>query len=310
MSFLVFHSYEFLMLRLDGNLSGKTILYKFKKLSCVASHLAFMSRTRLPCDAVRRKQVLKELKQLSSCSQRGERVVMFLHLFVPLWWRGEEPRESTYDIRFFSSNPISSPSVLRYKAIRVYKNKKISQLLSHKKLPSESKRLGENEDEGRLSRVECCENGFCRSRREISLDNSNSIWKTGICAGSIFSVYFFYLLDRIFCIKWHFYLRIRIYKTIFWGYCDDIYATSSVTLIYITSISAKSVANRFVPISSWNGFWCGIICISGAVGIEIIYGCSDSWENHEGKNSLEPFDTISMMSLITRMFHTFTKRTK
>jgi len=85
MSFLVFHSYEFPMLRLDGNLSGKTILYKFKKLSYVASHLAFIRLGgRLPCNAVRRKQVLKELKQLSSCSQRGERVVMFLHLFVPL----------------------------------------------------------------------------------------------------------------------------------------------------------------------------------------------------------------------------------
>ena len=197
-----------------------------------------------------------------------------------------------------------------YKAERVYENKKIPQLLSYKKLPSESKRLGENGDEGRLSRVECCENGFCRSRIEISLDNSNSIWKTRVCAGSIFSVCFFYLLDRIFCIKWHFYLRIRIYKTIFWGYCDDIYTTSSVTLICIASISAKSVAYCLIPVSSWNGFWCGIICICGAVGIKIIYGCGHSWENHESKNSLEPFDTISMMSLITRSFHTFTKRTK
>jgi hypothetical protein len=84
----------------------------------------FAEAKRLPCNAVRRKQVLKELKQLSSCSQRGERVVMFLHLFVPLWWRGEEPRESTYDIRFFSSNPISSPSMLKNETIVVKMVKK------------------------------------------------------------------------------------------------------------------------------------------------------------------------------------------
>jgi len=113
--------------------------------------------------------------------------------------RGAPRKHIQHTILFLESYII--PEILKYKAIRVYKNKKISQLLSHKKLPSESKRLGENEDEGRLSGVECCENSFCRSRSEISLDNSNSIWKTRVCTGSIFSVYFFYLLDRIFCIK-------------------------------------------------------------------------------------------------------------
>ena len=130
MSFHIFHTDEFLILRSAENVESMTLPYTFRKVKYVAGHPALILKRKATCWAIRQQQQREQEQKLL----QGEKVVI-LHLIFVIWWRGWLPRESIYNIRVFSSNPISSPLMLKSERILEKKVKKSTPLtkFSHKK---------------------------------------------------------------------------------------------------------------------------------------------------------------------------------
>ncbi len=163
----------------------------------------------------------------------------------------------------------------------------------------------------RLSWVQCREDGLGCRRGEISLDDGYTVRQAWVGTSNCCLVILLYFWECWAGIKRYPHTRIIIDDPISYMYINRISRRSTRTLIGISWSTMESISKRLVPIGTREYGWLRWRSWETRPwGIKLSCRHIDPWEYHECDHCLEPLDTISTMSLILRMFHTFTKRTK
>ncbi len=162
---------------------------------------------------------------------------------------------------------------------------------------------------GRLSWVQCREDGLGCRRGEISLDDGDTVRQAWVGTSHCRLVMLLYVGECCLGVKRYSHTRIVIDESISYTYINRIACRSSLTLIGISWSAMESISERLVPVGTreygwprWRSWETGLW------GIEVSCRHIDPWEYHECDHCLEPLDTILVMSLILRMFHNLYKK--
>ncbi len=188
-------------------------------------------------------------------------------------------------------------------------------LLFTKKTPEDTNTSGENTDDDRLSRMQSGQDSLGTGRSEISLDDSDSIWKARIRPWSVNRKSCIYRLYRGVPIKCDLYFSILGNLRLWWLYGNLIRLSRLSTRIGISLYRTETVGECVIPIRSCDGDLLFSSSLRSreerTIRSEIISRVVDTNKYQKCEDRWDPLRSLMTCMSLDGMFHNlFTKRAK